>query len=488
MVNTLSLFSTAPGSSTQGTSQTVITGPDQSKTTGNPSNNPFLKIFRDQSVVISPLTRSAERTPTGDPLPLSDLEALLGNLLLSDHAQPYPYHVPPIESNGILPEDASPNLTNIAAVEALQGILAVEPGFDGVPVILPVNQPGLQFPVEGSNQALPVGSRPGGQPVPDLSIKTDPQQVLLNAVEALHGKSQSESVGDPGKTDVKTLNPVQAPDKNGFQLSSLPIENHPEVLKPAVNPAVNPVVQVPLPFDETPAGLATTVQLNQDRLKSVSGQSPALSESSVNGKESALGIPLDLLGEGNGSLTGDRSREGLEVTSKTGGIDPNGGQALSGGMGGSPHSQSGFFPQSSSPSPSGQAVRIAEERVQDLPGPALQRLQMEVQLSENNRVQIDVGVQHRQVYASLLMDQATLKNLAVQYVPQLEEQLTQGDMELQEFSAEVRDHLGEKESNTQSHGQGMQASQRRTTSPHQGMGALSSVAVRAGDHGLHLVA
>ena len=131
---------------------------------------------------------------------------------------------------------------------------------------------------------------------------------------------------------------------------------------------------------------------------------------------------------------------------------------------------------------------MAEERVQDLPGPALQRLQMEVQLSENNRVQIDVGVQHRQVYANLLMDQATLKNLAVQNVPQLEEQLTQGEMELQEFSAEVRDHFGEKESNTQSHGQGTQASQRGTTSLHHTTGALSPVAVPAGDHSLHLVA
>ena len=131
---------------------------------------------------------------------------------------------------------------------------------------------------------------------------------------------------------------------------------------------------------------------------------------------------------------------------------------------------------------------MAEERVPDLPGPALQRLQMEVQLSETNRVQIDVGVQHRQVYASLLMDQATLKNLAVQFVPQLEEQLTQGEMELQEFSAEVRDHQSGQESDTRSGGAGTQTSQRGTTSLHQTPGSHSHMAGRPEEQGFYLVA
>ena len=131
---------------------------------------------------------------------------------------------------------------------------------------------------------------------------------------------------------------------------------------------------------------------------------------------------------------------------------------------------------------------MVEERVPDLPGPALQRLQMEVQLSETNRVQIDVGVQHRQVYASLLMDQATLKNLAVQFVPQLEEQLTQGEMELQEFSAEVRDHQSGQESDTRSDGAGTQTSHRGMPSLHQTPGSLSHRVGRAEEQGFHLVA
>jgi hypothetical protein len=283
---------------------------------------------------------------------------------------------------------------------------------------------------------------------------------------------------------VKALTPVQDADRNMLRISPSPLEIPQSPLKPAANQAF----QAPLPLNETPEGFADVVQSSQNRLKYVSGISSVPSESSVNGKESSNGIPLDFFGEGHVSLIGDRSRDGLEATGKAVGVDPNGAQGFNNGMGGSTHSQSGFFHQSSSlPSP-GSAVRVAEEHVQDLPGPALQRLQMEVQLSENNRVQIDVGVQHRQVYASLLMDQATLKNLAVQFVPQLEEQLTQGDMELQEFSAEVRDHPGEQESNTQSDGQGTLTSQRGTTFHHQSPGSLSHVVNRVEEQGLHLVA
>ena len=84
-------------------------------------------------------------------------------------------------------------------------------------------------------------------------------------------------------------------------------------------------------------------------------------------------------------------------------------------------------------------MRALEERGQEFPAPALQRLQMDVQLSESQRVQIDVGVQNRQVYTGLIMDHSVLRNLATQFVPQLENQLAEVDLELQEFSAEVRE-------------------------------------------------
>ena len=131
---------------------------------------------------------------------------------------------------------------------------------------------------------------------------------------------------------------------------------------------------------------------------------------------------------------------------------------------------------------------VTEDRGPDLPTPALQRLQMEVQLSETNRIQIDVGVQQRQVYAGLLMDQATLKNLAVQFVPQLEEQLAQNDMDLQEFSAEVRDHHGEQESETSSHGSGTQQEQRGSATVHYASESPTNLVNRVEEQGCHFVA
>ncbi len=60
---------------------------------------------------------------------------------------------------------------------------------------------------------------------------------------------------------------------------------------------------------------------------------------------------------------------------------------------------------------------------------------------------IDVGVQNRQVSAGLVMDHSVLRNLATQFVPQLENQLNQVDLKLQEFSAEVREERRHEEGN-----------------------------------------
>lgn len=482
MINTFSLFSSSPGNSIQGNNQAGEIRLDQPKTTGHPSNNPFAKIFGDQSSADSSFARPADTTAVGAQPRVSDLESFLDTLFLSGDVQPY--RVTSLESDGLLPIDASQEGPIVGGFLSPQVFPDGGPGTNGLQVTPTGNQQGLPILAGSSIQTPLVGSSLADKGAAQAAINLDPHNILRNAVESLGGETQMASAGEHEKIVLKTPVPLQDADRVGLRIGQPPLTTPQEPLKSVVNQAF----QAPLPFEDTPAGITDAVQTSQTRLKYASGMSFVLSESSGNGEESSIGIPRDLLGEGNVSLTGDRSREGLEAAGKTGGIDPHGGQGLNSGMSGSTHSQSGFLHQSSSAPSSGQGVRMAEERVQDLPGPALQRLQMEVQLSENHRVQIDVGVQHRQVYASLLMDQATLKNLAVQYVPQLEEQLTQGDMELQEFSAEVRDHLGEKESNASSNGQGTQASQRGTTFLHQATGALSHVAVRAGDHGLHLVA
>jgi hypothetical protein len=189
---------------------------------------------------------------------------------------------------------------------------------------------------------------------------------------------------------------------------------------------------------EGPAGFTGPGLTNQISVKTIPGNSSVGSDVSGSGIEHRTTIPADLLGETGLLAKGDRAQSTAEVSVKGVGLDPSGGQGLGNGMNHFSNSQSGFQ-QSSQSSGQGVGLRGLEERGLEFPAPALQRLQMDVQLSENQRVQIDVGVQNRQVYAGLVMDHSVLRNLANQFVPQLENQLAEVDLELQEFSAEVRE-------------------------------------------------
>jgi hypothetical protein len=205
--------------------------------------------------------------------------------------------------------------------------------------------------------------------------------------------------------------------------------------------------------------------MNQVQGPYSNGISSLLREMLGNGQEAVVGTSTDLPGDSGLSSSGDRSQDVLGATGKSAGVDSHGGQGLHNGPGGF-SSQSGFQ-QSSSSLFSGGGIRMPEERATDLPTPALQRLQMDVQVSASSRIQIDVGVHHRQVYTGLLMDQATLKNLAVQFVPQLQDQLGQIDLELQEFSAEVREQCGEQDTDMNSPEWGTSPEHgRATTVPH----------------------
>ncbi len=127
-------------------------------------------------------------------------------------------------------------------------------------------------------------------------------------------------------------------------------------------------------------------------------------------------------GEGGGRVTGNEAWGGGGVHS---------------GLTGFSNSHAGSS-QSSSADPQ---VPVEPSPAKELPAPALNRLQMDVQISESQRIHIDVGVQQRHVYAGLLVDQAAFRNMALQYVPQLEEQLANAEMELSQFSAQTRDQL-----------------------------------------------
>ena len=82
-----------------------------------------------------------------------------------------------------------------------------------------------------------------------------------------------------------------------------------------------------------------------------------------------------------------------------------------------------------------------DDRLQLLNVPVQQRLQIDVQVSEAARVQVDVGVQQRQVYAGVLLDNPVLRALATQNVQELESQLAQAEMELEEFDVHEGNQL-----------------------------------------------
>ena len=190
--------------------------------------------------------------------------------------------------------------------------------------------------------------------------------------------------------------------------------------------------------EEGPAGFAAPNLTNQITMKSIHGNTSVLSDVSGPGIDHRTTVPADLLGETGLLGKGERGQTTIETSVKSVGLDPSGGQGLGNGMNHFSNSQSGFQQPSSFPG-QGVGLRGLEERGQEFPAPALQRLQMDVQLSENQRVHVDVGVHNRQVYTGLVMDHSILRNLATQFVPQLENQLAEVDLELQEFSAEVHE-------------------------------------------------
>ena len=198
----------------------------------------------------------------------------------------------------------------------------------------------------------------------------------------------------------------------------------------------NSVSLVPLVPPTGPAGFAQTDSINQLLGKAIPGNVSTVNDLSSSVIENRTTLQIDPLGDTGLLNKGDRSQAVIDTSTKNVGLDTSGGQGLGSGMNYPQNSQNGYQ-QSSTLIGQGMGVRGLEERAAEFPAPALQRLQMDVQLSETQRVSIDVGVQNRQVYAGLVTDHAVLRNLATQFVPQLENQLADVDMELQEFSAEV---------------------------------------------------
>ena len=83
MINALPFFPGRLGSSIQENGQTGGIVPDQSTTIGNPSDNPFAKILRDQSAVASLFASLTSTVPSEDQRRLPDPQFLPENTDLS---------------------------------------------------------------------------------------------------------------------------------------------------------------------------------------------------------------------------------------------------------------------------------------------------------------------------------------------------------------------------------------------------------------------
>jgi hypothetical protein len=319
---------------------------------------------------------------------------------------------------------------------------AVIASFDGLQTPAPTLQGnGFQQTV-GDSTLGPVRqeSEIGGK---NLGITEIPLPKALEAGQASLGLKQEDALS------VRTVVPSAKDVQSGFQEVGRPVLGNetlqnpilPKVSSPLARPQnvqSNHIPPVTAIQAEGPAGFTGPNLTNQISVKSIPGNSSVLSDVSGPGIEHRTTVPADLLGETGLLAKGERGQTIIETSVKSVGLDPSGGQGLGNGMNHFSNSRSGFQQPSSFPG-QGVGLRALEERGQEFPAPALQRLQMDVQLSENQRVHIDVGVHHRQVYTGLVMDHSVLRNLAAQFVPQLENQLAEVDLELQEFSAEVRE-------------------------------------------------
>jgi len=87
----------------------------------------------------------------------------------------------------------------------------------------------------------------------------------------------------------------------------------------------------------------------------------------------------------------------------------------------------------------------------------------------------------------LVMDHSVLRNLAVQFVPQLENQLTEVDLELQEFSAEVREER-EQDADSLFHDRQSHDPQESPGRSHGERRSVLNALHRSEERGLHLVA
>jgi len=301
-----------------------------------------------------------------------------------------------------------------------------------------------QIPITRTLEAGPIPSHQG------VAEKIGESSAITQEFSPGHdGKVVSSGLKIEETLSERTIGPLAQKVQSGLPQLERPIIGNDSQTK-GILPEIASRLAQPQQVKLNPIPLATAVQaegpvgfMGPDVTKQIAGKSgpstvSVLSDLNGQSIEHRTVVPADVSGETGVLIKGERGQVGVETLLRNVAVDSTGGQGLGNGMNHFSNSSSGHQQQSMLAG-QGPGARALEERGQEFPAPVLQRLQMDVQVSENQRVQIDVGVQNRLVSAGLVMDHSALRNLANQFVPHLENQLSQVDLELEEFSAEVRE-------------------------------------------------
>jgi hypothetical protein len=490
-----------PGSAQKDLRNLEIVGSSNTIENALPESNAYgIQVHTPSNVAALPATDSD---------PLADSARLLSTKVVDRHVGATTESIPDHTQKILFEQAPLPVAIPTVALAPLQGTQGSTHGFLAGPAFQATSGGAIHGKVR---PALDIDGNYSGNlqaSVPKV-FETGPvsQQVPAQKVPEVGGALQHVPQGPEGKLDSSVLKqedvqgtsriapsakeiPSGLPQVNRFiqedeslKLPVLPRPTNSPIGSQNLRP--NNVLPVTAVQPEAPAGFSQALSTGPLAIKPTPGILSVVQDVSnpVIGHRTA--VPVDLLGESGLLGKGDRAQAMVEASVKSAGLDVSGGQGLGSGMNHFQNPQSGFQ-QPSTPFGQGVGLRGLEERGPEFPAPALQRLQMDVQLSESQRVSIDVGVQNRQVYAGLVTDHSVLRNLANQFVPQLENQLADIDMELKEFSAQVREERDQKD-DTLFNDSRYQKTQKSERGSQAELSSPSNFQNGHQEHGLHLVA
>lgn len=243
--------------------------------------------------------------------------------------------------------------------------------------------------------------------------------------------SQGVSLPAVGEPDVPPLEFAREPQVSGQPGSRSPLPSIPLSFVNGGNPQAQPLVAPGTTFT-----VATTLPQNIQVPLPASPGTPSAAVHDPTGN-TPLTVLADVGEEAGGSSLGFEQRGHQEN-----GTGPSHKQHAPVGhmLGGSSVVTDATNEFRVSESQSGSRSELVADRMRTLNMSSPQRLQMEVMLADETKVQVDVAVKQQQVSAQLMTDQMMLRNLAIQHEPQLDAQLSSVGLELKQFGAEVSEH------------------------------------------------